>query len=303
MFVRTVNMKISRGFSIFLLTLLGMGSCFDPPEFPNRPELTFDKVEFIDTPDTDSLVISLSFRDGDGDLGLDPSNLAYISYPFHSQYFFQANGSGEMDSLPTFAAVTQNGVEYHIIDIPNPDKGKLVFERTRHEPGYGHLPELNCQNYEALSPASNVLIDAADLAALDDIAIENIIDTLHGETAEFYQLRDTLYRRTNLNHFNLEVRFYLLKNGTDGTNEEDWEEFDWAAPPFCQPFHMRFPVLSDSPDRPLEGTIRYAMPSLGFQNLFSIRTLRLKMRIRDRALNLSNVVDTGGFTLRDITVN
>ncbi len=295
-------MKIFKGFSIFLLTLVLLESCFEPPEFPAAPQLTFDRVEFIDGPSTDSLVIYLTFRDGDGDLGIDANDLDYISYPFHSQYYYQDNGAGGLDSLATFAASSESGAEYHIIDIPKPKQGKLIFERTRKLPGFGYLPEMNCRDYEALSPFSNVLIDSADIHALDEIAINNIIDTLRGGGTLFYQLRDTLYRSTNLNHYNLEVRFYTFDDAEPDPNKR-WKEFDWGDPPYCQPFHMRFPFLTDTPGQGLEGTLRYAMPSLGWNPLFSIKRLNIKVRIKDRNLNVSNWVESGEFTLAEKTVN
>lgn len=291
-------MKIFRGISTFLLILLVVGACFEPPEFPAAPQIAFNGVSFIDTPDTDSLVIHLTFRDGDGDLGLPPRDLRYISDPYHPQWYFQDNGSGGLDSIATYSLETSSGVEYYILDIANPSQGKLIFERTRNQPGFSFLPPLNCQHYEILTTVSNVLVEADDLDALDQIAIDNIIDTLSSATTTYYQIVDTLYRRTNLNHYNMEVRFYQFNEGT-----QKWEEFDWGAPPFCQPFHMRFPVLSDTPGRALEGTLRYAMPSIGFMNLFSIKRLNLKVRVKDRQLNHSRVVESGEFTLQDILID
>ena len=57
-------------------TLLA-ASCFDPPQFPMVPEIAYQNVRFVDVPDaspaelsTDSLVLEISFKDGDGDLGI-----------------------------------------------------------------------------------------------------------------------------------------------------------------------------------------------------------------------------------------
>jgi hypothetical protein len=78
-------------------------------------------------------------------------------------------------------------------------------------------------------------------------------------------------------------------------------EFDWFEE-FCIDFNGRFPVLTNQ-EGPLEGTIRYAMPNSSFLALFSVKTLRLKVSIRDRALNLSEEVTTPQFTLDGIKVN
>src|SRR5687767_2628503 len=100
-------MKIIRGLGIFLITATLFSSCFDPPQFPVIPEIEFEKIVFIDDPATvtDSLVLSISFRDGDGNLGVDPNDLRYISDPFHNAFYFQEN-NGKLDTLSTIAGTT-----------------------------------------------------------------------------------------------------------------------------------------------------------------------------------------------------
>jgi hypothetical protein len=66
-------MKLIRNFSLaFLLTWM-VGGCLTPPEFPVTPEITFDDISFCKSSDplqSDAIVLSLNFKDGDGDLGL-----------------------------------------------------------------------------------------------------------------------------------------------------------------------------------------------------------------------------------------
>lgn len=48
---------------------------------------------------------------------------------------------------------------------------------------------------------------------------------------------------------------------------------------------------------PLEGTLEYALTSVGLKATFGAKTLRLKIRIRDRAPNVSNEIQTEPFRL------
>jgi hypothetical protein len=72
--------------------------------------------------------------------------------------------------------------------------------------------------------------------------------------------------------------------------------FDWEKE-YCEAaFNQRFPVLSEKTGL-LEGNLEYALTSVGIQATFGTRTLKLKIRIRDRALHVSNDVETKEFTL------
>lgn len=71
--------------SLIAVFLIAIG-CYPPPEYPDAPSISFNDVTFYDNPTgTDSLVLSLNFRDGNGDLGLRPTenNEPYnpINYP------------------------------------------------------------------------------------------------------------------------------------------------------------------------------------------------------------------------------
>jgi len=145
----------------------------------------------------------------------------------------------------------------------------LNYEIKRTDPDYDTLPDFvkpyNCINWEVYK--------------------ENNI------------VKDTLYFELNPNYSNIIVEF-LVKN-PDGT----FTEFDWKKAfnfPNCGiSFDGRFPILyKEKPGAPLEGTIRYGMGSIGFKILFSTKTLKLRVQIKDRALNKSNFIETPEFTLQ-----
>jgi len=62
-------------------------SCINTPEFSDIPEIKYNSVFFKKGALTDSLLVSINFQDGDGDLGLDP---AYdIGEPYHAIWYFK----------------------------------------------------------------------------------------------------------------------------------------------------------------------------------------------------------------------
>jgi hypothetical protein len=107
---------------------------------------------------------------------------------------------------------------------------------------------------------------------------------------------DTLFFTLNSHYSNIFVEFQT-KNGDNSYTTFDWSNF--LSYPSCevQGFNGRFPLLTDTPngDSPLEGEIRYSMPSPFFKIIFGAKTLRLRVYIEDRALNKSNEVFTNDF--------
>jgi hypothetical protein len=279
-------MKIVKGLAILSFFTVLFGSCFDPPEFPNEPQIGFEKIEFYDSEATDSLVIYFNFQDGDGDLGLSGSDLNMISDPYHPLFFYQTTAGGNYQTLTTQAAASSSGDTLDILNIPNPGAGKLVFLRTRKNPDYDTLPAFSCVNYDRLV-GRKLLIEAADTIAFDKYT--KYVDTLQSLTTTYYRIQDTLYVQPNPNYYNIEVDFFK-KVG------DDFVEYDWRKQT-CLSFDGRFPILSDR-NNDLEGTLRYSMNSLGFKSIFGAQSiLKLRIQIKDRGLHKSNVIETPEFTL------
>lgn len=303
-------MKIVKGLAFFVVTIV-FGSCFDPPQYPVVPEIDFEKIEYIDGPfpERDSLILYLNFKDGDGDLGLDASDPRYRSFPYNDAFFFLGN-NGQLTPLNTYSLSIQM---QDIIDIPNPNQGKLVFPRTRKKPGFDQT--LPTYNFPATCTAYNfrkVLIEAEDLAVLRSTAdptkfdpLIKFTDTISFLGKRFYEIEDTLYFKVNPDHYNIEVDFLMKDPQNPEADAAGFVEYDWRVDG-CdlrnnvgQTYDARFTMLSDRTG-PLEGTLRYTMNSLAFTETFTTRVLKLRVQVKDRALNKSKVIETPEFELSRI---
>lgn len=283
-------MKVVKGLILFAVSSL-VTACFDPPEFSNVPQIDFINVEFVEgttNNPTDSLIVSISFRDGDGDLGLAADQ---IDEPYNDIFYGLASNGEVVEAgkevifgdLPQF------------VEVPAGVRGKLATVRTLQDPAYADdLPPYidatsSCTDYKL----QKVYVQQKDSAIIDWKFSE--IDTLQSNNnfPPIFIVEDVFYYRKNPNHRNIEVEFWV----NDGTGR--YTLFDWEKE-YCETaFNQRFPVLSEKTG-PLEGNLQYALTSVGIRATFSIKTLRLKIRIRDRALNVSNDVQTEDFTLDKI---
>ena len=304
-------MKLIKGLGLLSFVAIISGSCFDPPEFPAVPQIEYEDLKFIPARqpgDLDSLILQIRFKDGDGDLGFYGEE--DISDPFHDVFFYQEAGTPGAPKIEPIATDfgTLEGREYHLLKIPDASKGALVTYRTREKPGYSSIlpaPEVcpgsnnnYMKNYEYLGGAPEpdkpadgrwLLIRAEDKAALDPRT--RIVDSLPKSAPQYYQIRDSLYYTPNPDHNNIEVEFYVK----DPTAPGGFRLFDWRDE-LCTTFDGRFPVFSED-NSSIDGTLRYAMTSLGFKTLFSIKTLKLRFRIKDRLRHPSNWEETPEFRL------
>jgi len=281
-------MKLAKGIVFFLLMIM-LGSCFNPPEFPIEPQITFKDITFKKGGglSQDSLLLSLTFKDGDGDLGFDGSNPYSSSYPYHPiDYFLEKDG--ELTKVAT-EKVYDNLPP--LLRIEAGQSGKLVSVRTRNKPEYSDLPAYvlpySCSAYNY----DTVYISAVNKSTFDKSY--NIIDSLvssNPANPKIYILLDTFYYEYNPNHYNITVQFET-KNSDNSYSVFDWRE------EFCSTYDGRFPVLTENKKVPLDGTLRYSMTSTGFVSLFGGKTLRLKVQIKDRALHPSKPITTPEFKI------
>jgi hypothetical protein len=296
------RMNIARRLSIYAVLVVILNSCFDPPEYSAVPQIEFNDIAFYEVGDfseQDSLVLWIDFKDGDGDLGLNSKDPSHISDPFHDANYFVEDGSGGLIPIPKAVRYT---------DIPpmlklSGQQGKLATVRTRKKPLYTYLPAYDGDNCpvrfirNGIADTVRYSYERIYISEEDGHIIDgtyNIEDTLRAQDfPDIYVVRDTVLIKPNPYHDNIWVDWLI--QGNDGS----FTVFDWSEVSCGTIFEARFPVLEDR-TRAVEGTLQYSMKSFGLLPLFSIKTIKLRITIWDRALHKSNVIETPPFTLNDI---
>ena len=109
---------------LFGFALLGY-SCISPPEnFPSTPEIEFSSLEYVGTPGQDSLLLTLNFKDAEGDLGLSATD---ITPPFNPlNYKKDAAGNFITYSRRPITAPSYNPIDWVIDPIIN----NTIFKDT-----------------------------------------------------------------------------------------------------------------------------------------------------------------------------
>jgi hypothetical protein len=274
------------------------------PNYPARPEISFKNIQFIETPaiqDFDTLKLIINYKDGDKDLGLDDN---YLEYPYNHAFYYLVNGTTIQDTVPLSSRYVYGSAspfQAYILLQPFPSTipvGKLVTSANSSSfNGFPTYDPTSCLNYsytEVLVPASFNAVDNS----------YNIQDTLKDIVGNnYYLVEGALFYKRNINHLNIHITYFVMENG-------EFFEFDWFKE-FCIDYNGRFPVLEGKgtykvgpfkikAKTPWEGEITYNMANSIFNPLFTNKTLKLKIRIQDRALNRSNVIETPPFTLASI---
>ena len=237
---------------VCVATSLLLGSCFDPPQYSPVPLIEFDNIVFKDVTDpaaSDSLILTIRFKDGDGDLGLSTDETGCYNVDgkqvcYNPRYYFQL-----------------------------PDGTFITYKNYR----INHASGKNDTLPAFIKPANCLKWD---------------VRTVNGKV-------DTFYVQQNPDFYNIFIEFWVKNDFPAGSYTQYKIEEQFGYPQCALSFNGRFPRLSNE-KTPLDGTIRYAMQSVGFNLIFAAKTLKLKITIQDRALNRSNTVETGDFDLTKI---
>jgi hypothetical protein len=300
-------MKIFRSLIIFCFFSILFGACFDVPTFSIVPEIEYQSVFFKGAGaaenSKDTVILTIRFKDGDGDLGLSNQETDYPYY--NSNYFLESNGK----LIQMSTALDPSGI-YPIVNVPAGATGKLATIRTRNKPEFASLiPAFvpcvsitggadggsgQISNYSPDYELNKVYISEVNKDIID--ASYFIGDTISiPGSPSLYAVQDTVYYQPNPNTYNITVQYLINTNGT-------YTEFDWARE-FCAPLDSRFPILGDlSGNVPLEGSLTFKMGGIGIYDTFSGNKLKLRIQIKDRALHESNTVESSEFTLDKIRI-
>lgn len=108
-------MRLKNYSGIFLMAVLTWTSCISPPEnFPSVPEIEFSDLEYVPTSGQDSLIITVRFKDAEGDLGLSATDINPPFNPLNYKRDFVGN-------LITYSRRPAEAPSYNPIDwVVNP---------------------------------------------------------------------------------------------------------------------------------------------------------------------------------------
>jgi len=266
-------MRVRSGLLLFLIMAL-VTSCFNEPKFSIIPSIEFGSLVYkpaANSQSLDSLILTISFKDGDGDLGLDSTD-KYS--PFESAEYVVFSGA---DAPGT------------IIYFPN---GQTVTNPAQTANGYDTLLAFKDRRLPAPNPNDTLPKWVAPYCCTR----YNILQMKSGDSTVY----DTLYYILNRDYYNIFVTISVQQADKAFTPYT----FTDTCTTACYPpgFNGRFPVLSSDLSRsaPLEGKIRYAMTSYGIGILFGNNKLEITVQIQDRARHKSNPITYGPFTLTSI---
>lgn len=125
-------------------------SCFDKDIFPDTPKIAFEDLKFIDTQSTDSLVLTFSFEDGNGDVGLGNGQDLLLPYQIYDVIIdsddstITINQDASTINPPLFRApllIDQEDGEIAYFFFP---ESKAPFSDIENRPAY------SCESYEII---------------------------------------------------------------------------------------------------------------------------------------------------------
>ncbi len=162
-----------------LAVISTLSACVEAPEFPSTPKIALNNLIFKEVgsnSDPDSLIVFVDFEDGDGDLGLEPSE---ILPPYNQKNYFN-NKSGQLINFST-----------DIVSVAD----LIVFS-----------------NRSTIDTLPDFVGDAICLNWDDNPEIEVITRLPDGSDSTF-QLQDTVYFQFNPRHHNFLIDFFIERGG------------------------------------------------------------------------------------------
>src|SRR6478736_2722552 len=164
-------MKSAWGLLVVVIFAISLNSCFDAPTYPTTPEIEYKSLKFVDVSDPssfDSLILTVKFKDGDGDLGLATDEVGC----------YTVNGK----------KICYNDKFYYQF----PDGTLITYKTKRTKPGYDTLPAFvkpyNCINWEVQRDNNNVVKDTVYFTLNPDhynIFIDFLVKQSDGTFKEF----------------------------------------------------------------------------------------------------------------------
>lgn len=136
---------------ILLGSFLFLGSCFEAEEFPLEPNIAFESLRYVDLDaGLDSLVLTFTFEDGDGNLGLG-DNINDRYFPYHDYSFI-------IDEDDTIVTIGYENITFPLYELPilidvGPDGFIQSFYDYSLKSEFSNVdnrPLYDCENYEII---------------------------------------------------------------------------------------------------------------------------------------------------------
>lgn len=140
-------MKRNNIYILLISFLAALSGCFGKPNFSDTPSISYRSMAFIEGGDfkQDTIAITINYRDGNGDLGL---NSADTNAPyqrllgnggFNPDYFnitvdcFQRKANGRIDSIPMPSLSSIDGTFYGRFPRIRPEKSGALEGTLRYD--------------------------------------------------------------------------------------------------------------------------------------------------------------------------
>lgn len=281
-----------------LLILFTLTSCYNAEVISDIPKIDILDLRFFDVPSdvgSDSLVITFSFQDGSGDIGLDPDDDFFFPFNEFLVFLDSDNTLITTENLNTIvppiyvAELITNNITF---EYRNGDLFYSVSGSSHAIPAFnkqlynGNIEdiELECPNLYNQNGAQYGTIPLT----LYDIENENL-------TRQEFTLNETIIVQKVETHKNAIVEFFEQINGEyvliDFSEKFGIEECDALGA------SARLPIFDPNGKA---GTIKYKSVSARYKGAFLNNQIMMKLFVYDRMLNKSNV-DSIEFFLSDIT--
>lgn len=281
--------------------VIALSSCFDKDIFPDTPNIGFEDIVFYDGTSTDSLILTFSFEDGNGDIGiiesqdvLPPYNEFNIYLDSRDSVITESNITQAVPPIYTAPLITENfvpiGVSENtlIVEFSQNDYPILAFGREFFSDDISDIP-LICPG---LTNQDGTFLDGITLTPYVVDGNNSIVPSDAGAQA----ISSTLPIERVETYFNFIIEFqkkvgdsYVPLNYQQifGTNRCDIGIFNGRIPQY-------------DPDGK-SGIFTYSIQSAVLRLAFLDDVIRAKFYVYDRAGNKSNEVITDDFVIADIT--
>ena len=286
--------------SIWFISVLAVTGCFEKDVFPDTPKISFEDIVFYDGTNTDSLILTFSFEDGNGDIGIIDG--LDILPPFHEFDVYidsrdslvtEANLSEVVPPIYLAPLITQNfapiGISGNtlIVDPTDSDYPVLAFNRQLFSEDVSDIP-FECPG---LANQDQTFLTNTTITSYDFDDNSRIVPTTGAQV-----VNTTIPVRRVESHYNFIIEFQKKV----GENYVPLDYQDIFGTELCDIgiFNGRIPVYD--PDGK-SGTITYSIQSVILRLAFLDDVIRAKFFVYDRAGNKSNEVFTPDFVLSDIT--